>query len=386
MKRIFSLSAAALLVLAFASVANAQQRTFRAWSANCGKNACTASTRTPGGRVSLRFSRLNGADRAWNISFTGFQADMKPGSEIAVLVDNGPIRFFGSGSGYRTARGRVILKNVRQSSPLFSALLKGSRVALEFPHRDGFPIHLDFSLSGLSAALLWIDESQGRTTASHRQEAAQEPPQKASQEASQGSEPEQAAGAGNNQNAGGLPSLPNTPSEQGSTPGAPEAAQVKPTPTRVPAFIEKAHLADRECRDYKARHMLSSREIDRLDQNRILYVLPCYTGAYNVIYRIYVHDERYNNELKQQIFAGYSDEQGWYGRDTLINVSYNAGTKTLSAFEKGRGLGDCGSAPSFQWIKTGYWRLTEYRYWGPCDGSHTPEQWPVIFKHPKTKK
>lgn len=373
MKPIFGLSATALLAVAFASDANAQQQTFRAWSANCGENACTASTRTPGGKVSLRFSRQNGADKAWGISFTGFQADMKPGSEIGVIVDNGPIQFFGPGSGYRVARGRATLKGAGQSSPLFSALRSGSRATLEFAHRKGFPIRLYFSLSGLSASLLWIDERQGYTAA-HQQELAEKP--------AQGPEPDTAG----DQNTGDIPPLPGAPSDKESTPGAPETPQVKPVPARVPAFVEKTHVADKECRDYRAKHMLSSREIGRLDENRILYVLPCYTGAYNVVYRIYVHDQRYNDEVKRQIFAGYSDEQGWYGRDTLINVSYNSDTRTLSAFEKGRGLGDCGSAPHFQWIKAGYWRLTEYRYWGECDGSHMPEQWPVVFKHPKTAK
>ena len=40
--------------------------------------------------------------------------------------------------------------------------------------------------------------------------------------------------------------------------------------------------------------------------------------------------------------------------------------------------------PVYRWID-GFWRMLEYRYWGACDGSRQPEQWPVIFQHPDHK-
>ncbi len=91
------------------------------------------------------------------------------------------------------------------------------------------------------------------------------------------------------------------------------------------------------------------------------------------------------DELKRSVFAGFSDESGWYGQDQLINAHYDAKTKILSAFEKGRGLGDCGAIPEYTWNEYG-WRMMSYRYWGKCDGTHMPEDWPVIYRFNKPRQ
>lgn len=147
----------------------------------------------------------------------------------------------------------------------------------------------------------------------------------------------------------------------------------------VPDTVDRLMRADRECIDYDASHMRNARETAQLTANHTLYLLPCYTGAYNVIYRVYVVDKRYPDELRRSLFAGFSDENGWYGKDSLINASFDPATRTLTAFEKGRGLGDCGSEPVYRWNEYD-WRMIEYRHWGKCDGSRMPEKWPVIYR------
>lgn len=153
----------------------------------------------------------------------------------------------------------------------------------------------------------------------------------------------------------------------------------------LPKPVEVLIRSDTECTDFDARHLKQARNRATVGKTQTLYLVPCYAGAYNVIFRVYVLDTRYPDALRESLFAGYSDETGWYGTNALINAAYDPKTKILSAFEKGRGLGDCGSIPSFQW--TGYnWRMVEYRYWGKCDGSRMPEQWPVLFRFKPTKK
>lgn len=156
-------------------------------------------------------------------------------------------------------------------------------------------------------------------------------------------------------------------------------------PVRVPAPVDKLMRADKECLDYNASHLKEARVAAELGNGQTLYLLPCFTGAYNTIYRVYVFDKRYPDELKRSVFAGYSDETGWQGQDQLINAHYDHKTKILSAFEKGRGLGDCGAIPQYKWIEYG-WRMMSYRYWGKCDGTHMPEQWPVIFRFDKARQ
>jgi len=158
-------------------------------------------------------------------------------------------------------------------------------------------------------------------------------------------------------------------------------AMLNPGPsaaTDLPDRVRKAIASDPECRDYDANHLRSARQVAQLSENHTLYLLPCFTGAYNIIYRVYVVDKRYPEEVRPSLFATYADEMGWYGQNQLINAEFDPKTETLTAFEKGRGLGDCGSIPTYRWNEYG-WRMIEYRYWGKCDGSRMPGDWPVIF-------
>ena len=156
-------------------------------------------------------------------------------------------------------------------------------------------------------------------------------------------------------------------------------AAVSFSQAEIPQAIAAQIRADTECRDFDAEHMKSARQTAQLSDHHTLYLLPCFTGAYNVVYRAYVLDKRYPNEVEPSIFAAFSDEMGWYGQDQLINASFDTITRTLTAFEKGRGLGDCGSVPSYRWNEYG-WRMISYRHWGKCDGSRMPDDWPVIYR------
>ncbi len=153
-----------------------------------------------------------------------------------------------------------------------------------------------------------------------------------------------------------------------------------PKTDALPAQIEALLKSDKDCRNYDADFMKKARVTAKLGETQTLYLLPCASGAYNIAYHVYVLDSRYPDSVRRSLFAGYSDEYGWTGRDGLVNAEFDLKTKTLSAFEKARGLGDCGSIPSYRWVEDN-WRMIEYRYWGKCDGSRLPEQWPVIFRH-----
>ncbi len=157
------------------------------------------------------------------------------------------------------------------------------------------------------------------------------------------------------------------------------AAALAAKPVAIPAPVDKLHRAGKQCSDYDARHMKAARVTAKLSGGKMLYLLPCFAAAYNVVYRVYVFDKRYPDELKRSIFAAYSDAAGWYGKDDLINAQFDPKTKTLIAFEKGRGVGDCGSIAKYRWSDIG-WRMIEYRYWGKCDGTRMPEDWPVIYR------
>lgn len=342
----------ALILIAAASVTQAraqEQRSFTHWTASCADARCIAETVTPGGRVTLRFTLEDAPDARWEISLTDIQKDIKPGTPVEFTVDGGGPMGFPEGS-YSLEEDRLVLSDPQQETALFATLERGDQARLTFSHQAGFPIRLNFSLAGLGAAVQWIEERGGGPAPS----AANAPPK-----------PEEAP-----------------PAEQSAA--APAEAAPDPEPAEVPDIVSERHLADGECKDYDAEHMKTARVAGKLDAHHTLYLLPCFNGAYNSVYRVWITDSRYPDEVERSLFAGYSDEQGWYGKDILINADYDAATKTLSAFEKSRGLGDCGSVPTYRWHEEN-WRLMEYRYWGECDGSRQAETWPAIFQHPDYK-
>lgn len=352
----------ALSVSLSPSPADAQKRNFKAWNSFCSQGLCIAETKTTGGKVRLQFRRAAASDAPWIIAFTDVQRDVAPGTPLTVTVDAEPAMAFAPQTGYRIGNNRLNLADPSLAPLLFSALRNGDKATLSFTHNQGFLLNLDFSLAGLAAALLWIDDIQGRLG----EQAV------ASDAARQALPPVPVPPAGPQQETRIDNTAPGTPQSETAT---------RPDPANIPEHVRKQHLADGECRDFDQKHMKSSRVIDRLDAHKTLYLLPCYTGAYNVVYRVWVVDARYAHEVRRQLFVGFSDAHGWYGKDTLINADYEAATKTLSAFEKGRGLGDCGSIPTYRWHE-GFWRLQEFRYWEKCDGTHVSDQWPVIYKHP----
>ncbi|MBZ0228054.1 MAG: DUF1176 domain-containing protein, partial [Bauldia sp.] len=114
-----------------------------------------------------------------------------------------------------------------------------------------------------------------------------------------------------------------------------------------------------------------------------LYIIPCFAGAYNVAYRVYLVRAGNIGKARTLYFANFSQTLGWYGSDTLINASYDPESKTLASFGKGRGLGDCGNAARYRWDGFDF-RMIDYRAWDQCDGSRRPDEWPVIYEAGKS--
>ena len=46
---------------------------------------------------------------------------------------------------------------------------------------------------------------------------------------------------------------------------------------------------------------------------------------------------------------------------------------------------DCGAVGTYQWSEYGF-RLMRLRYWGKCDGTKMPEEWPVIYEFKPTEQ
>jgi hypothetical protein len=377
------------------------------WTASCwtDQRRCAAETdayersgRRPYG-VALSLSRRDGAETGWEIGFRLRDATPASDAVLTLTIDDGGTFRFGPGGYELTRSGRFVeLTDGNEVARLLPALRAGGRVTVAFAGAELGETEANISLRGFAAALSWLDWRQDRVGSSEKIAAVKtvEPPAKPVEEAETAVEapagtPEPPAEA---VKAPAAPAEPQAeaveaPAEPGMAPERPvqEAegpGQIPPgEAAAVPAAILARHLAKSECEPLEG-GLLDSRlaSAAALSDNKMLYVIPCFAGAYNIAYRLYVVRNGDVATMRTLYFANYSQSLGWYGSDTLINVSYEPEAGILRAFGKGRGLGDCGNAAVYRWEDFDF-KMIEYRAWDRCDGSRPAERWPVIYKAKK---
>jgi hypothetical protein len=356
------------------------------WTASCwtDQQRCAAETdayertgRRPYG-VALSLSRRDGAKTGWEIGFRLRDAAPAPGALLTLTIDDGGTFRFGAGAYELTRSGRFVeLTDGNEVARLLPALRAGGRVTVAFTGAELGETEAAFSLRGFAAALSWLDRLQDRVGSSDRIAAVQTVP--AAEPDIPAAEPDIPAAE-----PGMAPErlvqepgmVPDRPAQEAEGPG-----QIPPgEAAAVPAEILALHLAKSECEPLEG-GLLDSRlaSAAALSDNKMLYVIPCFAGAYNIAYRLYVVRNDDVATMRALYFANYSKSLGWYGSDTLINVSYETETGILRAFGKGRGLGDCGNAAVYRWMDFDF-KMLEYRAWDRCNGSRPPERWPVIYR------
>jgi Protein of unknown function (DUF1176) len=144
----------------------------------------------------------------------------------------------------------------------------------------------------------------------------------------------------------------------------------------VPEPVLARHLQTSDCEDPSS-ELLSNIPpvVQSVSETAILYAIPCTAGAYNVAYRLYLRETGEVGGVQTLYFPTFARDYGWGGTDLLFNVTAE-GAK-LTAFYKGRGLGDCGTAGEWTFVDYAY-RLDRYAAQDSCDGT-LPEDWPVIY-------
>ena len=120
--------------------------------------------------------------------------------------------------------------------------------------------------------------------------------------------------------------------------------------------------------------------VAKLDENAELYALPCAEGgAYNQPYTFYTKQGDFIEPMHLAIMT----EDGPSTTSSAYNILWDQNKKTLSAFYKGRGIGDCGSLDT--WTMRSIdgdtsFVLKESRVKDDCDGADTPaEEWPLVW-------
>jgi hypothetical protein len=207
-----------------------------------------------------------------------------------------------------------------RAAALVDAMAQGTAMSLSAGGES-----VSMSLTGAAAALLWIDERQGRlntTTALMRK----------------GSRPASAVPA-----APAPPRIEPAPAVSQTGYGDQEGqilpAAIEALPAVVQCRADTAYNPDLQT-------VISSA---RLDANTVLWSVPCGAGAYNTADAWFTATPQ-GTEPRQILFPRAKGEP----YDLLTNAGYDPTTREMNAFNKGRGLGDCGLADSWTWTTQGF--------------------------------
>jgi len=279
----------------------------------------------------------------WELSFATVATQGDPSRDFVVSVDgvaqtfSGPEQF----GAYAASNDFYFLGDGAQA--VMDRLAPGKRLSVSFTDDTGEARSATFSLNGLSAALMWIDDRQHRIGS-----------ERVAFNAPYGLEP-----VGGNRAGSEL--------------------------AGVPAALIDRLRADPECQPLEDIANGDNFEIGRLDDGHTIYVLPCWGAAYNFGSKVYVGTV--DGEFEEQYFARYLPAIGMTATSYIVNASFDEDTRTLSSFNKARGVGDCGDSGDWVWNQYSF-VLKTFRY-KDCPESPTEadeemesEDFPVVYTAP----
>jgi Protein of unknown function (DUF1176) len=308
-------------------------QTFKDWTVGCDNGlACQAVALMPEGSVgdglSLIITRSAGVASPLAIELSGFTSKAE---RYRVVVDGRVAQ-----SGAMAAGAETIKVGGPSALKLGRAMAKGK--ALRVIDGSGNDLG-SASLSGVSAALRYIDAQQGRAGSRSAVVATgrKAPTAKKAE----------------------LPVI--TVKKIAPTDALPD------TPALVALSENSPCAADRFGSTEDTAYSLG----EGASGAQALVLLNCGAGAYNFSTGVYVGQRsgtgKWSFEPAKFDYGatGFSDDSKI---PILVNADWDAATQTVSSYAKGRGLGDCGSSESWVWDGAMF-RLTSAVAMGECRGS-----------------
>lgn len=340
-----------------APTVKSESKTFRDWFAVCDNgNLCSAYT---------------GGSTGWILVQMGPGPEGQPTVRVGMWPDSGdelktPIALIIDGKSHATSAGpedtSSAILPAGDARAVISELAAGRAISVSSGGQT-----VELSVAGVSASLLWFDERQGRldtTTALIRK----------------GAKPASAVRV-----APVLPVISAAPAvsqagfETSLNPlNSDENARVAVLPAPLEALpAVKQCRADTDFNDGVQKAITAS----RLNATTELWGIPCESGAYNISYAYYLAGPR-GTDPRVVNFPGLDGVQTPTGEDGdngwLTNPGYDPNTRTLTAFAKARGIGDCGVAQSWTWTGQAF-VLNREQVMSDCFGI-TSELWPTTFR------
>lgn len=234
--------------------------------------------------------------------------------------------------------------SVPQTQALVEAARKATSLKASMMNQN-----YEASLSGAVAALLWLDEQQGRLGT-----------------------PTALIRKGMNPTA----SIP-SPKPLPLVTALATAGQPALTPARAKALTQalRARVAKTEpdCEDIDSLREMDTVAVLGRDEN--LVMLSCRGGAYNYTTGFWAVPGMDTGKARKLAFRKPGKPTG----NLLVNAEYDPQTGQIAFNEKGRGPGDCGSLGSYAWTGKAF-VLTRYEDMPTCRGLLPGDYWLVLWR------
>jgi hypothetical protein len=350
--------ALAAALIAPSASAHASFKDFRDWLAACDNlrncSAFAVNAESDDAAAYLRIERGGAADAPVTVTLSVELGDAKgytvafddhalPGLPAGILVGEE-----GEGSDYR----RVTIAKGPAADALIESMRKAKSIVVTRQQAPGKKLESPvshISMSGAVASLLWIDDQQKRidtVTALVRR----------------GPKP-----------ASAVPPQPKAPVIVAAPPSKAKAPQ-----KHSPALLAKGRKL---CEEDDKNSQIE--DVSPLGEGQFLYQFTCpdSSGAYN-FWNVFLIGPAGNvSALRPVTFRrppGVSDGNKDEPRSGLTNPVFDPQTMTLSSFDKGRGIGDCGVEQEWVWTGKSF-QLALERSMGEC--KRIPmDDWPVTWR------
>lgn len=151
----------------------------------------------------------------------------------------------------------------------------------------------------------------------------------------------------------------------------------------VPASVLERHelacpeFSSPDRGSYMTRESYTLPKSEYSNKSSTLYLLGCDMYAYNSMEKAYIVD--FFGQVTNVAVVEVSKDGAFTATTELMGAGFDLETLTLGTFQKGRGMGDCGSSAIYKFdISSERFTLIEARLKEACDGEES--QWPVVYK------
>lgn len=310
------------LTLGLSAPAQAQigeMKGFRDWIAGCDNTkACTALSlpnEADEDVVFLRLDRPAGPQGAATLALKLRMQKLERQFTLELALDGAPFPAAGRRLQASSIDGEVaeITLAPADAEALIAAARKATALTVKLKAKT-----LKVSLSGSVAAMLWIDEQQGRLNT----------PTALIRKGATGTVP-------------AAPALPVIASKP--------ATGKQLTPDQAKALVkalrtELNRRAPDSCED-TPEGFTDTDDAWALDDTTRLVVVACSRGAYNVASQFWLVPGTDTAKARAAEFEGSREQQG----NELVNADYDPKSGRVMFYAKGRGIGDCGASGSYGW-------------------------------------